>query len=251
MFRRLDVPPAYKVVCDTIEREILSGRLVRGQQLPTETELAAQFGLTRHTVREGLRILEQSGLVRREAGRRLFVWPPTHRDLAPRSSRALVMQRVTFRELFEVELGLEIEGARYAAQRATPEQIARLDENLDEMARAIGGDTAMRAVGDIDIEFHNLLCEFTNNRALLLIREPISILFYQATQRLFGLRENRERAVVRTLQAHKAIIEAIRTGDASTAMTWMERHMRDFQRGYERYGIDIDAAVEFEVEPGG
>ena len=46
MFERLEVVPAYKTVCEAIEREIMSGRLGPGDQLPTETELAEQFGLT-------------------------------------------------------------------------------------------------------------------------------------------------------------------------------------------------------------
>lgn len=68
MFDRVTAIPAYRIVYEAIEKQILSGRLDAGDQLPTETDLAEQFGLARHTVREGLRLLEDSGLVRREGG---------------------------------------------------------------------------------------------------------------------------------------------------------------------------------------
>ena len=98
-------------------RAILEGRLRTGETLPTETDLASKFGVTRHTVREGIRVLEQTGFVKREAGRRLFVSLPRHDELAPRSSRALLMQKVTFRELWEVALQLEVCAADLAAAR--------------------------------------------------------------------------------------------------------------------------------------
>ena len=60
--------PAYQVVSDKIREAILDGRIPAGKLLPTETALAGQFGVTRSTVREAIRLLEQSGLLGR-AGR--------------------------------------------------------------------------------------------------------------------------------------------------------------------------------------
>ncbi len=75
-FGKLAVAPAYRVVFETIEREILAGRLAPGTRLPSETALAEQFGVNRSTAREGLRLLEQTGLVDRRAGRRLHAAVP-------------------------------------------------------------------------------------------------------------------------------------------------------------------------------
>jgi len=55
--------PAYMKVCEIIEAEIISGKLAEGAMLPTETALCEQLGVTRSTVREGIRLLETSGLV--------------------------------------------------------------------------------------------------------------------------------------------------------------------------------------------
>lgn len=168
-FARLDVPPAYKVVYEAIETEIMAGRLKPGDQLPTETALAEQFGVNRSTVREGIRLLEQSGLVRREAGRRLHVSLPHYTDLAPRVSRAMVMQRVTFRELWEVCMVLEPQAAVDACEKMTPEKLAALERNRDAMEEALKAGNSITA---LDVQFHALVAEATENKALLLAREP-------------------------------------------------------------------------------
>ena len=71
-FDRIKVPSAYEMVAEAIEAEIVSGRLRPGDEIGTEAALVRQFGVNRSTVREGIRVLEQGGLVRREASRKLF-----------------------------------------------------------------------------------------------------------------------------------------------------------------------------------
>lgn len=240
MFHRLEVKPAYKVVCEEIERQIVGGRLRPGDLLPTETALAAQFGLTRHTVREGLRQLEEGGLVGRAAGRRLVVKTPHHSELVPRATRLLRLQGVTFRELYAVAILLEPEAARAAAPRATPAQLAALEENLQEMEAALA---AGRPIVALDIAFHAHLAAIAGNMALTLAREPVSELFFPALQQLFDHPSNREVGPRRLAAAHGRIIAALRAGDAEEAGLWMHRHIADFKRGYDLCGLDLDAPL--------
>ncbi len=91
VFEKLDVLPAYRVVAEAIENNIVLGRLKVGDRLPSETELASQFGVHRSTVREGIRLLEESGLVARVGRTTLEVTLPHFQDLGTRASRALTM----------------------------------------------------------------------------------------------------------------------------------------------------------------
>jgi DNA-binding FadR family transcriptional regulator len=245
MFDRIQHHPAYKIVCEKIEREILSGRLSAGQQIPTETELAKQFGLTRHTVREGIRLLEQSGLVRRAQGRRLHVALPHHTELAPRTTRALLMQKVTFRELWEVSIGLETFAAEIAAQRIKPEQIEELEANIDLMEKKL---ELGRSIIELDIKFHSIIAESTNNRVLLLAREPISVLFHPALEKIFKHQKTRKLGPERLIEAHRKIAGHLRRGHAAQAKDWMHKHMMDFHRGYDLCGLDLDSPIEFSDE---
>jgi DNA-binding FadR family transcriptional regulator len=247
MFDRLEIVPAYKTVCEAIEKQIMSGRLGPGDQLPTETDLAAQFGLTRHTIREGLRILEEGGLVGREAGRRLVVKQPHYTELAPRALRAYIMQKVTFQELWEVSMSLEPCAAAGAARHVTAGQIERLEDNLLQTERA---DENGLSVIPLDVEFHNLVAEISGNRVLLLAREPVSQLFYPALAKLFAHPRNRGIGPRRLIEAHRQIISALKAGDGVEAEIWMRRHLADFRRGYDVCGFSLDEQIGFDHTAG-
>jgi len=240
MFERVEIRPAYKVVSDAIELEILNGNLSPGAQLPTETELSRQFGLTRHTVREGIRILEQGGLVRRKAGRRLFVVLPSHGELAPRASRTLIMQRVSFRDLWEVALELETSAVRLAADRISDNHLIRLRENIEEMNEAIQENAS---IVRLDVEFHSIIAEATGNQVLLLARGPMSLLFYPTLRRLFKHPKTKKLAPRRLLEAHRRILDGLERSDSKFATDWMHKHIVDFRRGYDYCGFDIDGKV--------
>ncbi|WEK58164.1 MAG: FCD domain-containing protein [Candidatus Brevundimonas phytovorans] len=243
--KRLTIPRAYEAVHRALEEEILSGRIATGAPLPTETELAEQFGVTRHTVREGMRALEQGGLVRREAGRRLHAALPHHEELAPRGSRALLMQGVTFRELWEVALRLEICAAELVAPLVDEALIEKLEANLGAMQTA---QAEGRSIIALDVAFHALIAEATHNRVLLMSREPVSLLFYPSLEKLFSHPTTRERSPRRIVEAHRAIVQAMRAGDAQALRGWMERHIMDFRRGYDLAGIDLDRPVDVKID---
>ena len=226
VFQKLDIAPAYRQVADSVETMITSGRLSPGDWLPTETDLATQLGVNRSTVREGLRALEHGGLVKRD-GKRLKVAIPHYMDLASRASRALVMHQVTFRELWEASEALETITAVLAVERIGDEGIAALETNVKEMQARIKD---IDSVVSLDIEFHDLLAEGADNRALGLAREPISLLFYPAGKKILSRLHTQKRI----LDAHRRILALIRKRDVDGVRTWMARHMADFKRGWSR-----------------
>ena len=233
VFKKLDAPPAYRLVFDAVEQQIMDGRLKQDDLLPTETQLAEQFGINRSTVREGIRLLEQSGLVERRSAKRLAIAVPHMTDLATRTSRALTLHQVTFRELWEATLAVEPVVARYAAERITPEEIGLLTENVREMeALAANPMDVVR----LDIAFHDLLARSTRNRALMLAREPISLLFMPAGMHILPRLQTQNRVI----DAHRAILRALQNHRQASAETWMRRHIEDFRRGFERTGLDLD-----------
>jgi DNA-binding FadR family transcriptional regulator len=246
--RRLEIPRAYQAVQRALEEAILTGRLPPGQPLPTETELAAQFGVTRHTVREGMRALEQSGLVKRDLGRRLHVTLPSHDALAPKTSNALLMQRVSFMELWQVAMSIEVCAIELAMENGAAGLAERLDQNIAATERALEQGCSIVA---LDVEFHALIAEAAKNRVLLLSREPVSMLFYPSLDILFSHPKTRTVAPARLVKAHKEIAKAVAEKDRLVARTWMERHMADFRRGYDYAGLSLAGTVGAATEPPG
>jgi GntR family transcriptional regulator, transcriptional repressor for pyruvate dehydrogenase complex len=235
-FSRLELAPAYQRVSEAVERMIASGQLVAGDWLPTEADLCTKLGVNRSTVREGLRGLEHSGLVKRD-GKRLKVAIPHYSELASRASRALAMHQVTFRELWEASETLETLTAVLAVGRIKSEAIDALAANIKAMKERIDD---VDSVVSLDIEFHDLIAEAADNRALSLAREPISLLFYPAGKVIMS----RLKTQKRILDAHQKIVELLRAKDLEGVRKWMTRHIGDIKRGYQLAGLGMDSPVD-------
>lgn len=236
----LKLEPGYKRVADAIEAQIVDGQIKPGELLPTESDLAEILGVHRSTVREGIRSLENAGLVQRGAGKRLMVTVPEMSAVGSVVTRALGLKQVSFFELWEMQMLLEPFAARMAAQRITKDQeralrrnVAALRDNLEDDDYVIRNDT----------EFHQLIAEAAQNAALSVSSAPIGALLFSATVNLYSAVPQ---ARHRLLAAHEAILAALLSHDAQTAETWMARHIQDFHRGYEVYGVDIHAPISLD-----
>jgi len=237
-FRRISSTPAYRLVAEAIERQIMSGRILPGEPIGTEAELVKQFGVNRSTVREGIRLLEHDGLVRRESNRRLSVGLPHYERLATRSTRALILAEVTFRELYEAALALQIATIESAAEKATPAMMVAMEENIARTAKVLD-DTV--AVAELDTEFHALIGKASGNRVLQLAREPSDLLIFPTTRMVLS---QVKEGPARLLEAHRQMLDAIMRRDKEAARLWARRHINDWRKGFERAGNDLDQPID-------
>lgn len=237
-FDRIAVTPAYQLVADAIEREILARRIRPGEPIGTEAQLVKQFGVNRSTVREGIRLLEQSGLIHRESSRRLIAVLPHYDRLATRMSRAMLLHEVTFRELWEATSALEIKTVEEAVEHATAEELIELEANVASTEHA-SRDPA--AVAELDTQFHSLIAKASHNRVLQLAREPSSLLIFPTTEII--LRKVKE-GLPRLIQAHQMIVDAVRQRDKERSRLWMLRHIKDWRKGFVRAGKDVDEPID-------
>lgn len=225
-------------ISTVIEQKILRRSLRPGDPLPTETELAEQFAVHRSTVREALRRLESAGLVGREGGaKRLRVTRPDHAETASRVGRTLALDDVTFIELWEAMRAIAPRTAALAAAHGNGvEAIRNLEAIVAAVETARGADAA---VGQV-VEFFGKLAELSGNRVLMLAMQPVTRLLAPSLRRMI---DRVPQGRTRILVAQRCIIEAIRTGKAEEAESWMSRHVQDFRRGYELAGIALDTKV--------
>jgi GntR family transcriptional regulator, transcriptional repressor for pyruvate dehydrogenase complex len=238
-YERIVPRPAYKVVSDAIEAKIAAGELKVGDRLPTEADLSSVLGVNRSTVREGIRLLEESGIVERRAGRRLFVVVPNTFDLAERTSLALQLARISFRELWEVMMVVEPLAAEMAAERASDNDFRRMRAVVDatEAAAAVSPKSVLP---NLDNEFHALVSEAAGNRFLELHRGTINTLLRRANEVMMPLVPQSGR---RLAIAHREILSSLEMRNSKRAAEWMRRHVADFKRGYELAGLGVNDPV--------
>jgi len=237
-FDKIAREPAYRRVSHVIEEKILTRRLLPGNTLPTEMELAKQFGVNRSTVREGLRQLENAGLIeRRDGGKRLIVTRPRTKDIAAGVSRAMAMHDVTFLDVWETMMALEPEATRLAATRIAPVQLNALEALVRASETRIDDD---QNVVEQTVLFFNGLAAATGNQVLMMSQKPLSLLLRPSLGLMIGRVAQARRRII---DAQKEILKALQKGDADLAAEWMRKHILDFRRGYDLAGIDFNHVI--------
>jgi GntR family transcriptional regulator, transcriptional repressor for pyruvate dehydrogenase complex len=233
-FAPLLLEPAYRKVAAQIGERILSRALRQGERLPSETELARQFGVNRSTVREALRELESRGLVRRRPGSKLMaVSRPHHAAVAAGVSHALLLHDVTVRNVWEALTVLEPPIAELAATARSAEDLTSVTAAAEAFGNA--GAATEQAV-ERCAEFFRALGKATHNPVLGLAQEPLLKLLEPS---LGVMIDKVPQARTRIATAHRRLLEALEGRDADGAHEWMARHIRDFRKGYEIAGIDL------------
>jgi len=237
-FEQIRIEPAYRKVSAALLERITDRTLSAGDRLPSESELARQFGVNRSTVREALRELESSGLLRRERGSKLMmVTRPEHSFIADGVGRALALHDVSALNVWEALTVLEPPIAEAAARRRTPADLARI---RDAAKRFVAGSGDTTAASPGAAEFFRRIGEATHNRVFMLAHEPLLQLLEPSICEMI---DRVAQARSRIATAHMKIVESIADKDAAGAASWIAKHIRDFRRGYELAGIDLDVPI--------
>lgn len=213
-------PDSAAEVVAHVRRLIDRGALQPGARLPPERELAQQVGVSRPTVRAGLRTLAALGVVRSRRGSGTYIpeGPPTLG--AEALSFLAALHRFTVDDVYEARRILEVGAAGLAAERATPDQMATL---ADEVAGLFASLNERQVFLVHDINFHRSVAAASANPIVASLVEMVASLYYERR------RTTAERAADRDLRdaanAHRRIYQAIRARDVEGARRAMNDHL--------------------------
>jgi DNA-binding FadR family transcriptional regulator len=215
---------------DQLAEQIKSGRLAPGARLPTEQALTRAARVSRTVVREAVAALRAEGLVITRQGVGAFVSAaPQHAPFRIEPERMQTLSDVL--NVMELRLGVEIESAGIAAERASGGQLRAIGSALEAIERAAAAD---KSAVDEDLAFHRAIADATGNPEFgrflqfigrhLIPRRTVSGL----PERMGG-----QKAYLALIQEeHRRIFEAIRDRDPGAAREAMRRHLT---RSLERY----------------
>lgn len=237
MYQTIEPERLYERIIQQIEKRILSGELHVGDQLPSERELALQFGVSRTAVREAIKILSQKGLLLCQTGRGTFVADQTFR--AASSSLQLLVKISSgegLEHLEEVREVLEPEIAFRAASRATDREIAAMRDAVNRMDAVLSYRASNKEISNsvdawiqdpyafaiADHSFHLALAEATQNPLFPALTNTIVDLLREQ-RRLISLRDG---AAGHGQYYHKRILEAIIARDPEAARQVMQAHLQ-------------------------
>lgn len=155
-----------------IKEAMFAGKLRAGDKLPTERELAERFETSRASVREALRTLEPEGLIRVKKGvvGGIFIADVDHRPAAKSFQTLLQLRKLSIHHIAEVRLIFEPQAARLAAERAKPDDLRELEEEIRKMSAAVRDKELPRFY---DLKFHLLIARATRNPILEVLAESM------------------------------------------------------------------------------
>lgn len=218
------VQPSYVQVASQLRALILGGKLSPGERLPAEADLAAQFGVSRSTTREALRLLAAEGLVetRRGVTGGAFIVHPDPADLELALSTAVNLaagtDRLSMAEVFEMWEITQVPAALLAARRRTDDDVEQL---LELSAPWTGSRMRMPELVLRSIEFHNAVLDAAGNRLLRIYARPLNGIGAES------LDDDQETYdfVVAANDRHRRIAEAIADRDEERARQIMADDM--------------------------
>lgn len=207
---------------------ILLGELDGEGRLPPEPVFAQQLGVSRHHLREALRLLEQDGLVLVRPGRNggIFLTVPTVDVLTRTFATILARSQTSIADLMAARLLIEPAAAAIAAQEATEEEIRLLEDLV--FSQEQGKDENNR--------FHVALTSAAHNRTLLLTMQAMRGLI-RSLDRYAGTAKMHAASI----RAHRRIVQAVRNRDAAAAAELVRRHLLGFEDELRARGIDLES----------
>lgn len=223
------IPLTAEHFTNDLESLIVAQKLKPGMKLVSERQLAEQYGLSRPAVREGLRRLQERGLIVVHPGRGSFVtearptWGTAPTDFIVRRGK------VTARELARARLMLECETAALAAEHRTDEQL----EAMRAILVAIHDETGVPEKADLDLAFHEQIAEASGNLVLQIMFGSIRSLSHGTMLRSLSDSEVSERGE----PLHDALLDAIEQQDPEAARATMAEHLHLAE---VMYGRDLD-----------
>jgi DNA-binding FadR family transcriptional regulator len=236
-------PGRADVVAEQLLQLVLDGTFSVGERLPSEAELAGRFGVSRLTVREAMRSLVSTRIIRVQQGRSSMVspaseWSPLDGRLLAARSRLHPDPLLLPMRLLEARRAVEVAIAELAAQRRQESHVERLAAVHEDMRRAHAeGDVA--AVAESDLEFHRLMFEAADNVFLDALFEPLASVLRSLRRETSSVPE----IVDHALKHHAAILAAVTAGDVGAAGDAMRAHLVQTEEDIERY-LDSRAVAD-------
>jgi DNA-binding FadR family transcriptional regulator len=224
IFKPLKKELLAKEVEAQIRESIVSGKFNLGDKLPPERELVEQFQVSRVTVREALRSIENLGLINIRRGGQAGAYVSTP-DASPitRSFQNLVeMGKISSTHLIDVRLIIEPEIARNAAINCTEEDIQRLKELLHRAEHHT--KISCKEARLINVRFHHEVAKINKNPIVLFISESITQIF-SAVLIEITRSEIDESTVLSLISEHHHILSSIEDHDADGAWNKTREHL--------------------------
>jgi len=228
VFETIKQKRAFQEVVDQIRREVSLGRLKPGDKLPPERELAEQMRVSRAAIREGMRALENAGLIRcyQGMGGGAFIQEQDSSTMTQALADNVMLGRVPTANVTEMRIILIDQAIRLACARASNEDFDALEADIERLEQlAMTGDLSRRHAHIND--FYRILAAATHNQVMVMLVESLS----ELTRAILVRASPAPRKDV--VGVRKKVVKLMRSGDVEGAVKEMRAHLQRLGRYLE------------------
>ena len=207
-------------VVTRLQEMIQNGELAAGDRLPPERDLAKLLGVSRPTLRAGIRSLATVGILQSRQGAGTFVSEAEESPTLDSSPLRLMaaLHGFTSDEMFEARLSLEMSIAAFAAERATSEQMTQMAEEVAGMYASLD-DPKQYLVHDM--RFHQIIAAASGNRILTSLMNMVATILFEYRSKTV----KRARDLKDSAEQHRNIYRAMRERSTVAAREAMHDHL--------------------------
>ncbi|SFL88651.1 GntR family transcriptional regulator, transcriptional repressor for pyruvate dehydrogenase complex [Desulfomicrobium norvegicum] len=209
----------YEEITTRLQTMVQNDDLKPGDRLPPERQLAIMFGVSRNSVREAIKSLEQHGVLISKPGAGTYIAENSQANLAMAMGDAFARERHRLDDIFELRLLLEPQIAHLAAQRITKKELQKMQSLISAYTKNMRDGLP---VYFYDQAFHDAIAAATGNQSITLLMDQMHEL----------LRESRDEALqssvrsAKSLEDHQKILEALSMRDPERAREAMTDHLK-------------------------
>lgn len=237
-FQAIKPQRAYALIVTQIEDAIADGSLTPGQHLPSEREMMENFSVSRPTVREALRVLESSGVLRSRHGdpRGPEILPPSA-DLLIRPVRRLVRtNNLTLADFLPVRMAIESVACSRAAMLRDDSQLERMEAAIAFMQEVIDGEQTPESFVQAEVAFHETVWEASHNGLVTLIGKATQDLMFEMIRAKIAAAADSLKVMQLSREHDAEILESIRARNGELAGRLAKRYILEY------YGDHVSAS---------
>jgi GntR family transcriptional repressor for pyruvate dehydrogenase complex len=227
LFTPIESKRTFEEISSKVKALVFEGTLKPGDRLPSEQELAKQFGVGRQSVREALRLLELSGFVSIQKG---YGGGPIVQDTISTRIRNLYLdafrlEKISVAEFTSARMAIEKAILNEVIDKADKSDIKRIRVNLAKAQELIADK---KLATDENFDFHALLARASKNKVFMILEKSINAIHKNLRSRSVVDFRTTHNAV----KAHQKILDAIMKKDRVKALKLLERHILDVMKSY-------------------
>ncbi|BCV24820.1 FadR/GntR family transcriptional regulator [Gelria sp. Kuro-4] len=217
------------------QNQLLRGKLSPGDKLPTEKELSESLRVGRASIREALSALTFMGILKKTPEGTFVNDKPGKLPALTVLSASLIYGSSDY-QLYEARKIIEVGIAGLAAERATREKVARLEQSIETLRTLIGQG---KEFFDEDVRFHLGIVEMTGNKILYSLMETMSeLIAAQMSEKIAIIAKEKglsyamaiEYHHTEAIKEHSRILDDLKRGDCEAAQRSMFFHLHHWQK---------------------